>query len=815
MRQLAKQCVGSIALALVLIIQVLSVQAQPADGSSFPGLKAQLDTLSRDITRLETQILSNIENDAELVSIRVELERAASNVPNTATRLQPRLGEINTRLEQLGPPPVDETFVELEAISQERIALLAERAEINALIGQAATVSNRARSQLQRIRRLRQDLFSRTLYKRHQFREALHGGLWDALAVESAKLVRLFSDWWQFVSSFKLPALLWASGLSLVAGLVLLVGGLRLFRRFIERDRDTGDPSYLSRLSVAFWSTFLPSVTVAAFFAIGFVLFDYFGVVRGDVAAIIRTLLFVLTTVFFLQRLANAILSPRLPNWQVLTTRPQAARTLVWLVSLMSLVIGVDYLLTTVSGVLGSPLSLSVAKHFFAAIAVGLLVVAVGLVKPFGDRADARPWPQWVRYTMFTIGGIPIVAALLGYIGLARFASQQIVITGAILTTMYIGYLSARAVSTEGAFAQTPFGRYLADRFGTSETRIDQIGLAISILIQLIVLLVGIPLVLLLWGFQPADIQAWVLRSAAEFKIGSISFSLIGLLTGLFVFGIGYFLTRRFQRWLDGSVMARGRVDSGVRNSIRVAIGYIGLALAAIIGVSAAGINLSNLALVAGALSVGIGFGLQNIVSNFVSGLILLAERPFKVGDWIVAGTVSGTVKKISVRATEIETFQRQTVILPNSELINSAVGNWTHRNKIARVEIPIGVAYGTDPDKVRSILLEIGKKHEHSLEIPGPQVLFMGFGDSSLDFELRLFVADTDYLLSIQSDTRFEITKAFAANDIEIPFPQRDVHLKLPEGFPAGKLPVAGAPSEAPPKPTSKRRKSKTPDPD
>ncbi|RUY15702.1 mechanosensitive ion channel, partial [Mesorhizobium sp. M7A.F.Ca.CA.001.13.2.1] len=183
-------------------------------------------------------------------------------------------------------------------------------------------------------------------------------------------------------------------------------------------------------------------------------------------------------------------------------------------------------------------------------------------------------------------------------------------------------------------------------------------------------------------------------------------------------------------------VMARGKVDTGVRNSIRLAVGYAGVALAALVGISAAGIDLSSLALVAGALSLGIGFGLQNVVSNFVSGLILLAERPFKVGDWIVAGDVSGTVKKISVRATEIETFQRQSVILPNSNLINNAVGNWTHRNKLGRVDIKVGVAYGSDVKQVHAVLLEIARSHPMVLKNPEPFVLFSNFGPAALEFE-------------------------------------------------------------------------------
>jgi small-conductance mechanosensitive channel len=260
--------------------------------------------------------------------------------------------------------------------------------------------------------------------------------------------------------------------------------------------------------------------------------------------------------------------------------------------------------------------------------------------------------------------------------------------------------------------------------------------------------------------------------------IGSATISLTGILNGIVVFVIGYFLTRWFQGWLDGSVMARGRVDTGVRNSIRTVIGYIGMALAVLIGVSAAGIDLSSLALVAGGLSLGIGFGLQNIVQNFVSGLILLAERPFKAGDWIVAGDTQGTVKKISVRATEIETFQRQTVILPNSELINAAVGNWTHRNKLGRTEIKVSVAFDADARRVHEILREIAGAHPLVLKNPEPFVSFNGFGDYSLDFEILIFLADITSGGGVKNEIRFTILERLKEEGIQMPSSPRKVRV-------------------------------------
>ena len=301
--------------------------------------------------------------------------------------------------------------------------------------------------------------------------------------------------------------------------------------------------------------------------------------------------------------------------------------------------------------------------------------------------------------------------------------------------------------------------------------------------------MIGLPLILFQWGFQPGDISAWAYRLATGIQIGSFTLSLTGILSGLLVFAVGYMITRWFQGWLDGSVMARGRVDSGVRNSIRTVVGYAGLALAAIIGLSAAGIGFSNLALIAGGLSLGIGFGLQNIVSNFVSGLILLVERPFKAGDWVVAGAVSGTVKKISVRATEIETFQRQTVILPNSTLINGAVGNWTHRNRLGRVEIPISVAYGSDYHLARKLLMDIALAHPLALKNPEPFVLFNAFGEASMNFEVQLFLSDVGNGGSVRNDIRFAILDAFERENIEIPVLQRQV--RILEGQPQRQWPA------------------------
>ncbi|WP_417416989.1 DUF3772 domain-containing protein [Hoeflea sp.] len=762
-----------------------TASAEPVVSPAIVAAEEELTAAEASIKRLTSQVEENTGNDSSLVDLKLEVEALARSMLDIGVSLRPRLTEIRARIDQLGAPPAEGEPAEPDTVVAERARLAAERAQINALTGRAEAVSVKASQLSDRIAEARRELFSTTLFKRTEIGPEMFAQAVSEMDDESDDAVRTYGSWVKFVWAFKSQALLGWVFFSLLAALVFVPGAYRLFGGLIDRDPEVEDPPYTSRLSVAFWSTVIPTVAMTALAGIVYVLGQSFSILRADVAPVIASVLMTLVAIFFVGKLARGVLSPSMSAWRLVNVSNGGARILYLLVVAMVIVNGLDFVGDQISQSLGSPVVLAVFKGMISVFLIALILIAMALGRPMvavsGDPADpGQPWPRFISITL-SMAGIGLMAATaLGYVGFARFAATQIVVTGAILTTMYIGYLSGRAISEPGAFAQTAIGRRVEDRFKLGHVALDQTGLGAGLLISLAVLLVGVPLILLLWGFQVQDIELWFYQFMTEIRIGGITISIVGILFGILLFLLGLLVTRWFQGWLDGSVMARGRMDTGVRNSIKTGVGYLGVAIAGLIGISAAGIDLSSLALVAGALSLGIGFGLQNIVSNFVSGLILLVERPFKVGDWVSTSSTEGFVKKISVRATEIETFNRQSIIVPNSELINAPVGNWTHRNKLGRMDLPIGVSYDADPRRLIEILIEVAQGHDMVLGNPEPVVHFSGFGDSSLDFVLKCHVADVLTGVGVRTELSLRIFERLKAEGIEIPFPQRDLNIKL-----------------------------------
>jgi small-conductance mechanosensitive channel len=386
---------------------------------------------------------------------------------------------------------------------------------------------------------------------------------------------------------------------------------------------------------------------------------------------------------------------------------------------------------------------------------------------------------------------IAVIGPVLALVGYVNFAESLMIPTA--LSVLLIGIFLAIQPVVRDLYAVL-FRR----------THEEASAALIPVLVDFLLVFAAVPIFVLIWGARPEAIADIYTRFWEGVSLGEARITPESIIAVVLVFAIGFIVTRLLQGALKSTVLPRTRLDPGAQTAVAAGVGYVGIALAAVIAITAGGIDLTALGVLVGALSVGIGFGLQNVVNNFVSGIILLIERPISEGDWIEVNGTMGIVKDISVRSTRVETFDRTDVIVPNADFISGTVTNWTRGNTIGRAVVTVGVAYGTDTRRVQRILMEIAREHPAVAAFPEPGVDFLGFGASSLDFRIRAILRDVNQLLAVQTEIHHRIAERFAEEGIEIPFAQRDVWLRNPEALrPAEPQSDAHVTPEIPPVPS------------
>ena len=733
----------------------------------------------------------NREHRALLAGIRKSAQLAATSAAASVAQQQ-RL------LEALGLPPKDGDPPEQPEIATQRAKYIEDIAFYRARVSQAelavarvddlsAAILNLSRAQLVK------DLT--TLNPSPLAPSTVSRAVPDLYRVVRA-LARIPSVWWDALAADMRSSVLFIRIPAFLVVAFLVGWGIRyLAMRYLGRDPETLEPSYARRLVGAVADAVSRGIFPAMILTIVLVrITSDSAAITGPFAVVLSALCKALILFVLAWALPRAALAPDLPNWRLTVLTPSGGRALSRRITILAALVSVNYFVVEALKAMPSSRGLSaeadalVGFSFEIVIAIGLLALLQPRLWRIDEDAerkrgeeDDRPASErrghfWtgVRGLFEAIAVAAVVASAIGYGELGNYLLGSLIGTGVIGGGLYL----TRGLLRETVAIVLRSG-FVTRRLGVQYRTRRLAKFWLRALLDIVIVLGGVFLIAPAWGVPADELSLWAAQLFQGFKVGSVTISILDFTLGILIFVAIVLVTRAGQRALAERILPETQIDTGLQHSLSAGFGYVGIVIAAMLGVSAIGLDLTNIALIAGALSVGIGFGLQNIVNNFVSGITLLIERPIKVGDWVVVGDQEGIVKRIQVRATEIETFQRTSVIVPNSAFLQEPVVNRTHKDSFGRIEVPVGVAYGTDTAKVEQLLLDVAKENTKIASWPEPFVLFQNFGGSSLDFELRCYCPNVFDTFRAGSELRFAIDRVFRREGIGIPFPQHDVHLK------------------------------------
>ncbi len=724
---------------------------------------------------------------ADLAAIRDTVAPIVDEMRTLVAQIDAPLASARERLSQLGPKPKD---------APESADVAEERAEREAAVVRIDDFQRLARATLvqgdqiiDRVQNKRRASFTKGLFERSL--SLVSPTLWSRVAADIPRDTRsLQSALADIGLLFTRNGTVWnllLLGLAFGVSAALYLGRRNIAPKLGRRDAARTDPTRRETLLGA-WRVILVGTlpAVAGSYAVYYAL-DATDLLPSRLLPFAGAVLGGLAFIGFVEALCDGLLSPDKPAWRPAPVSDAAAtrvkRLAVGIATVITVVKAIEALNTGIS----AALPISIATRGVGALAMAMML-AIGLHR-FADREEEEEacfGPYVPTKTTTGIGGparlfgwaavVVIVGADLGgYVAFASFLIDQLVWTASLLVLLYLLAQSVDSFVGGTLCDDTRFATALQANTGLRKRSLNQIAVLTTGASRVVLYLLVALLALAPWGLDSTDIFSSVRSAFFGFKVGDVTISLSTITFAIAIMVLGVAITRGIQRWLENTYLPATDLDAGLRNSISTVSGYCGFLLALAIAFSYLGLSLEKLTIVAGALSVGIGFGLQSIVNNFVSGLLLLWERPIRVGDQVLIGDSEGIVKRISVRSTEIQTFDRSAVIVPNSNLISGIVKNRVRGDRIGRTSITVSIPRALDPVRAAELMIETASGLPEVLKDPAPRVVFRKIGDANLDFELIVMIVDVSLSLKVTNDLNFAVFRALSD---------------------AGFIPIAGPPS-------------------
>ncbi len=775
----ARQCV--MALLLMLAASTAVAQPSPIDAAS-----ATIATAEADLNRVDAALDTRVDREGR-AKLRDEALAAQTSAKDAADQLRTQLALVDARIAGLGPPVAG--VVEAADIRGERSALAQSRSALDSKVKRGQLIAVEAAQLVAEIDQAQAAEVSQRISVRAP--SPLSPRFWSELYAafpRDARRVSAFAtrEWAQVEISLR-RGIPWVALLGGLLALVLLLPVRQALRGAGQRYLIEDAPGHRVRRSAnALWRVLIGTALPATAAFLFVQSLRWSALLAPAWSPLADTLIVAAGFAGFTASVGAAFLMARQPSWRVVPLTDAAAmalRPVAWAFAALTFVV---ILLTAFNSTIGASGSALLALQIVEII-VHLLLIA-GTLMIIGrlrtrEAADGESAAEAAASAgvgavtlalWLTVAGATL-AMLIGYVGLAITIVQFVIWATLLGVCTYLLMVVIDDVATSLFQRDSRVGQTLRHGAGVGASAVDQFGVLLSAVLRLAVIVIALGLMLYPFGAGFGSFLDRVAGLARGVDVGGISISPGTILRFVAVLALGLFLVRQFTGWLDQRYLPSTDLDSSVRNSIRLVARYIAIALAVVWALASLGIGMERIALLLSALSVGIGFGLQAITQNFVSGLILLAERPIKIGDLIRVGTDEGDVKRISVRSTEIELGDHSTLIVPNSELITKSVLNKTLAGPLGRIQIQFSVPIATDADRVRSLVLDTFAAESAVLDTPAPAVLVDGIADGRILFNCLAHVASPRSTGDARSNVLLVLLRRIRDEGIELgTVPQR-----------------------------------------